>query len=742
MKKLLIILMCVFNVNVAFADGSFLELHELGVQIGLRYYFPQEADDLLYVYRDMLAENDNKGISPENMWEICTAAGLDIKQTEDKRKCSEFTQSLANLAKGFNPCNDRQVKNIPSGITARCEKNLFKNSSRDSNISFRLAEAFAERQTGKKIAYCLEYLDNMMLCLSADGREVYNFVFSKANKHYFAQDAYDICKVFGGTMPNYNPKTQLQICEGIDCSEQSPVYVFAYQTGGSSVGIGQMENNKCMIRVEESSAESSVCFPTYGGVFRRVVSLPDSAFRSLESLEKSIEKLYFNNWCFGIPVKQFGITGLKCKKPVETDIAFAKTLESSPEEAVMSCSIMGGGAMTIYFTPPDNYSYETSSLEVGSPAAPVVDNTIEVPDLVTEVKDVPLNFESDEPLSVEYMPPAAPVVDNTIEVPDLVTEVEDVPLNFESDEPLSVEYMPPAAPVVDNTIEVPDLNTEVEDVPLNFESDEPLSVEYMPSAAPVPIATVVPKTVPVDRAPKESGEPVTPYQVEKPNNTGLIATAAILGAIGTGVLVGALVGGDDDDDDDTHGEEYNQLEQDLTTILNVAGGTIGYIGNHSITLAKMQTMVGSYVQIVNIAGNAVVVVIYNGHYLPYYLNPGVGQWIPVLGISSVGGYMNTYPQNPTGISVVDSIAGILNQKLPGRLVGQFVGANSAGVQFPTPAPAAYQTINAEFPNGVVQSATEMQSQTGQQLYNNNYNRIKNIFITAHLGGFFIDYFIL
>lgn len=295
---------------------------------------------------------------------------------------------------------------------------------------------------------------------------------------------------------------------------------------------------------------------------------------------------------------------------------------------------------------------------------------------------------------------------------------------------------------MDNTIEVPDLVTEVEDVPLNFESDEPLNVEYMPSAAPVPIATVVPKTVPVDRAPKESGEPVTPYQVEKPNNTGLIATAAILGAIGTGVLVGALVGGDDDDDDDTHGEEYNQLEQDLTTILNVAGGTIGYVGNHSITLAKMQTMVGSYVQIVNIAGNAVVVVIYNGHYLPYYLNPGVGQWIPVLGISSFGGYMNTYPQNPTGISVVDSITGILNQKLPGRLVGQFVGANSAGVQFPTPAPAAYQTINAEFPNGVVQSATEMQSQTGQQLYNNNYNRIKNIFITAHLGGFFIDYFIL
>ena len=156
-------------------------------------------------------------------------------------------------------------------------------------------------------------------------------------------------------MPNYNPKSRVQICEGIDCSEQSPVYVFAYHAYGYSVGIGQMENNKCMIRVEESSAESSVCFPTYGGVFGRVVSLPESAFRSLESLEKSIEKLYFNNWCFGIPVEQFGITGLKCEKPVETRIAFAKRLESSTEEAVMSCSIIGGGAMQIYFTPPDNY---------------------------------------------------------------------------------------------------------------------------------------------------------------------------------------------------------------------------------------------------------------------------------------------------------------------------------------------------------------------------------------------------
>lgn len=359
---------------------------------------------------------------------------------------------------------------------------------------------------------------------------------------------------------------------------------------------------------------------------------------------------------------------------------------------------------------------------IGVGAGNLVYHEMEESDTLILSRDGEEEFEAPEPGDPEFIGPIpvpVPVpIDTSAEDPEPAPVVIPVPIPA----PVVTTAAPEKPNVTIDLSDLPDMTPHVDETEIQI-TNTPLSVDkytYTPSA-PAPVKS----------------EPVTPYQVEKPNNTGLIATAAILGAIGTGVLVGALVGGDDDDDDDTHGEEYNQLEQDLTTILNVAGGTIGYVGNHSITLAKMQTMVGSYVQIVNIAGNAVVVVIYNGHYLPYYLNPGVGQWIPVLGISSVGGYMNTYPQNPTGISVVDSIAGILNQKLPGRLVGQFVGANSAGVQFPTPAPAAYQTINAEFPNGVVQSATEMQSQTGQQLYNNNYNRIKNIFITAHLGGFFI-----
>ena len=61
----------------------------------------------------------------------------------------------------------------------------------------------------------------------------------------------------------------------------------------------------------------------------------------------------------------------------------------------------------------------------------------------------------------------------------------------------------------------------------------------------------------------------------------------------------------------------------------------------------------------------------------------------------------------------------------------------SGAQFPGAATGAYSIINAEFPNGVVQSNSGAMSSGDQQLYDNNYQRIKNLFATVQLGGFFI-----
>ena len=313
----------------------------------------------------------------------------------------------------------------------------------------------------------------------------------------------------------------------------------------------------------------------------------------------------------------------------------------------------------------------------------------------------------------------------------------------DADEDTTVTPVP--VPILDDDIEIPDDDLVVEDTPISIDTDTPLQVDYItpPSGQQTPGAameTVEPIQPQAQPTATESTQ-VTQHTVERKNNAGLIATAAVVGAIGTGALIGVLASGDDDDDDKTNAAQQNsQLENNINFILANAAGTIGVVGGNTITLARMQTMVGSYVNIVNINGNAVVVAIYDGHYLPYFMDKTTMQWTPTLGISSIGGYINTYPATPTGISEIDQIAGLLNQKLPPAIVAQFTGTGATGVQFPAPAPNAYNTINAEFPNGVVQSAANAQTSASQNLYNNNLQRMRNLFnMAAHLGGFLFDY---
>lgn len=306
----------------------------------------------------------------------------------------------------------------------------------------------------------------------------------------------------------------------------------------------------------------------------------------------------------------------------------------------------------------------------------------------------------------------------------------------ESEDESDIIPVPVIAPVV-----IPDDDLVVENVPLNLGDNAPLQVDYMtppastqiqPTVGNGPVTTITPvqqSNVTTTATPTQQteSEPVTPYTVNKKNNTALIATAAILGAVGTGVLVGALVsGGDDDDNKPNTPEQTSQLENDINAVLSNATGTIGIVNGNTITLARMQTMVGSYTNIVNVNGNAVVVAIYNGHYFPYYMDKVTMQWLPALGISSVNGYINKYPSNPTGINEIDQISGLLNQKLSPAIVAQLTGVNAIGVQFPTPAPNAYNTINAEFPDGVARAINGSVSSTDRQLYNANYQRIQNL----------------
>ena len=250
----------------------------------------------------------------------------------------------------------------------------------------------------------------------------------------------------------------------------------------------------------------------------------------------------------------------------------------------------------------------------------------------------------------------------------------------------------------------------------------------VPAPTPVPVdptVTVTPVVTPV--TPNDT--PVTPYQVGKKPNTALIATASVLGAVGVGGLIGGLVGMDKNKNNASTNNNNNTVipvvpvapaPQDTASSINaVAAGVIGYVGNDALTLVPMPTAQNSTSHIVNIQNSAVVVVNWRGHYLPYYTNTSVAKWTPVLGIGENDGWFNAYPTEK--INQVENIAAILSQKLVANSVTQAISS------LPAPRSDAYQIINKEFPNGVIQAYSGSFTPQQQQLYNNNYYVVKNLF---------------
>lgn len=214
------------------------------------------------------------------------------------------------------------------------------------------------------------------------------------------------------------------------------------------------------------------------------------------------------------------------------------------------------------------------------------------------------------------------------------------------------------------------------------------------------------------------------HTVDKKDNTALIATAAIAGTIGAGWLIGGLIG--KDNGKKTSATSVSpQSNSDLERLMQNAGGIIGTQNGVSLKLIPLPTTINSYAPIVDINGNAVVVVDYRGYKLPYYMNRTTMHWEPLLGIGANGGWFNVYPnQLQSEIPVIDSIADHLGHSLTPSVVLRHISNTASGPHFPIAAPAAYQTINAEFSNGVVNTNTGTMSQSDKRLYNNNYQLIK------------------
>lgn len=349
---------------------------------------------------------------------------------------------------------------------------------------------------------------------------------------------------------------------------------------------------------------------------------------------------------------------------------------------------------------------------------------IVVPDGVGE-KPIDTNI-----AGIQYSDGTAPVLPSAV-APMAAPKVEPKP---------EVEQKPEVAPNVEPEPEVePKPETKPEVAP---------NAEPEPEVEPKPEVETKPETpTPVYQQP-EVYTPTTPTPVrkveapkaeKKKSNTGLIATAAVLGAVGTGFLIGGLVGKDDKDDKKvTSSLVPNQMEQELDTLMRNAAGAFGFVTGNALKLVPLPTTQGTMAPIVLIGGRAVAVVDYRGHRLPYWVNSSSARWEPLLGIGQNGGWFNAYP-NPSkaDISFVDTIAGQMNTKLSPKTVLYFAGPNASGTNFPDAHENAYPIINTEFPNGVVQSIDGGMSPADQMLYNNNYNRIKNLFNTAQFWAVFL-----
>ena len=250
-----------------------------------------------------------------------------------------------------------------------------------------------------------------------------------------------------------------------------------------------------------------------------------------------------------------------------------------------------------------------------------------------------------------------------------------------------------------------------------------------------PTVTPTVPTAPVSVAPIEPLKNIEPVKTEKKRNTAAIAIGSVLAVGATGGLVGGLVAKNKRDERREANKlttvpvatpfvgAGNQLTNEMNALLGTAGGVLGYVNGKELKLIPLPTVVNTYSTIVQINVRAVAVVDYNGYKLPYYVEPTAGSWRPLLGIGQMGGWFNTYPSD-TGITTIDSITNTLNQILAPANVSKFVGG-AAGSAFPVAAPAAYQIINAEFPNGVVQTYNGTFTPADQALYNSNYNKMKN-----------------
>lgn len=230
-------------------------------------------------------------------------------------------------------------------------------------------------------------------------------------------------------------------------------------------------------------------------------------------------------------------------------------------------------------------------------------------------------------------------------------------------------------------------------------------------------------TTPYNNNGYNNGKPTT-FTPDKQKNVGLIVGLTAAGLVATGAIVGGVIAATTKDKAAKTAEAVtvNQLDPQLEQAMNNANGILGTVDGKQVSLMPLPTTVNTNAKIVDIDAKAVTVVNYNGYKLPFFINKN-NKWTPILGIGEKGHWFNVYPNANSGIKTIDNITKLLNQQVNPSVIVRYIGNNASGVALPSAANTAFGIINAEFPNGVLQS--ENMTPQDAKLYSQNYDLIKN-----------------
>lgn len=210
MKKIACALLSVLFITPSVAN---IHISSDAVVSVIASHFPDKQVECLREYNSRLKAANGSGIAAADLWNVCYAGGLDIKQASDKEKCRTFVQELVNqsFVKFYEACG--KDKNKPGSICVQDFKDLtvtmlqaqglaklYAHNKSDSEIQCKIKPR-VEIPAGPNPTIAYVFNKQYLQCTSRNGNKNYEFQFNSVDGNLDNKNHKNfkkgICKIFG-----------------------------------------------------------------------------------------------------------------------------------------------------------------------------------------------------------------------------------------------------------------------------------------------------------------------------------------------------------------------------------------------------------------------------------------------------------------------------------------------------------------------------------------------------------------